>query len=208
MLAIYTGRGVAPEVNLREHISHTPPQSLNKAEPTLVSKPRGDVTRSPKQGYQWPHKWACVQQKFKKTRMHTGCVLAERWLYSGGDTPPQKLQTPPTPENFRPTPTPAPRKFQTPPENFRHPPKISDTPPENFRPPPASDQTAPPPWTEFLIHACENIKLAQTTFRPVTNLEVRWNSLDQSALVAQTCLRCKLHTFYFFVCQIWQYCTD
>ena len=26
----------------------------------------GDVTRSPKQGYQWPHKWTCVQQKFKK----------------------------------------------------------------------------------------------------------------------------------------------
>ena len=31
MLAIYTGRGVAPEVNLRECISHTPPQSSNKA---------------------------------------------------------------------------------------------------------------------------------------------------------------------------------
>ena len=31
MLAIYTGRGVTPEVNLREHISHTPLQSSNKA---------------------------------------------------------------------------------------------------------------------------------------------------------------------------------
>ena len=31
MLAIYTSRGVAPEVNLREHISDMPPQSLNKA---------------------------------------------------------------------------------------------------------------------------------------------------------------------------------
>ena len=40
MLAIYTGRGVAPEVNLREHISHMPPQSSNKAEPTLALKPR------------------------------------------------------------------------------------------------------------------------------------------------------------------------
>ena len=39
MLAICTGRGVTPEVNLREHISHTPPQSLNKAEPTLALKP-------------------------------------------------------------------------------------------------------------------------------------------------------------------------
>ena len=31
MLAIITGRGVAQEVNLREHISRTPLQSLNKA---------------------------------------------------------------------------------------------------------------------------------------------------------------------------------
>ena len=50
-------RGVAPEVNLRERISCTSPQSSNKAEPTLALKPRGDVTRSLKQGYQWPHKW-------------------------------------------------------------------------------------------------------------------------------------------------------
>ena len=35
MLAIYTGRGVAPEVNLGEHISRTPLQSSKKAEPTL-----------------------------------------------------------------------------------------------------------------------------------------------------------------------------
>ena len=68
MLAIYTGRGVTPEVNLREHISCMPLQSSNKAEPTLVLKPRGDVTRSPKQGYQWPQKWTCVQQKLKKKK--------------------------------------------------------------------------------------------------------------------------------------------
>ena len=55
-VAIYTGRGVAPEVNLRECISHMPSQSSNKAEPTLALKLRGDVTRSPKQGYQWPQK--------------------------------------------------------------------------------------------------------------------------------------------------------
>ena len=66
MLALYIGKGVTLEVNLRECISHMPPHSLNKAEPTLALKPRGDVTRSPKQGYQWPHKWTCVQQKFKK----------------------------------------------------------------------------------------------------------------------------------------------
>ena len=32
--------------------------------PTLASKPRGHITRSPKQGYQWPYKWKCVQQIF------------------------------------------------------------------------------------------------------------------------------------------------
>ena len=39
MLALYTGKCVAPQVNLRERISHS---LHNKAEP------RGDVTRSPK----------------------------------------------------------------------------------------------------------------------------------------------------------------
>ena len=61
MLAIYTGRGVAREVNVREHLSHMPLQSSNKAEPTLALKPRGDVTRSLKQ---WPQKWTCIQQNF------------------------------------------------------------------------------------------------------------------------------------------------
>ena len=32
--------------------------------PTLALKPRRDVTRSPKQGYQWPQKWTCLHQKF------------------------------------------------------------------------------------------------------------------------------------------------
>ena len=68
MLALYTGKGVTPEVNLREHILRAPLPNANKAEPTLALKPRGDVSRSPKQGYQWPHKWACVQQKFKKKK--------------------------------------------------------------------------------------------------------------------------------------------
>ena len=68
MLAIYIGRGVAPEVNLRERISHMPLKSSNKAEPTLALKPRGDVTRNLKQRYQRPQKWTCVQQKFKKKK--------------------------------------------------------------------------------------------------------------------------------------------
>ena len=45
MLALYTGKGVAPGVNLRECISHTPLPSANKAEPTLALKPRGDITK-------------------------------------------------------------------------------------------------------------------------------------------------------------------
>ena len=60
--------GVTPEVNLRECETHMPPPSANKAEPTLALKPTEDVTRSPKQGYQWPHKKdSCPPKKnFKK----------------------------------------------------------------------------------------------------------------------------------------------
>ena len=45
--------------------------SLNKAEPSLALKPRGDVTRSPKQGYQWTH----VLQKLKKSKDRTSLSL-------------------------------------------------------------------------------------------------------------------------------------
>ena len=38
-------------------------KKANKAEPTLALKPKGDITRNPKQGYQWPQKWTCVRQK-------------------------------------------------------------------------------------------------------------------------------------------------
>ena len=65
MLALYTVRDVAPEVNLWECISCTPLQSSKKAEPTPALKPRGTVNRSPKQGYQWPHKWTYAQQNFQ-----------------------------------------------------------------------------------------------------------------------------------------------
>ena len=48
---------------------------VNKAEPTLALKPRGDVTRNPKQGYQWPQKRTCVRQKLYGllfcTKIHT-----------------------------------------------------------------------------------------------------------------------------------------
>ena len=62
----YTVKGVAPEVNPREYISRTPPPSANKAEPTLALKPRGDVTRSPKQGYQWPTNGHVSKKNLKK----------------------------------------------------------------------------------------------------------------------------------------------
>ena len=44
----------------------------NKAEPTLALKPRGDVTRNPKQGYQWPQKRTCVRQKLLKKKKKSG----------------------------------------------------------------------------------------------------------------------------------------
>ena len=53
MLAIKRLAGVAPEVDLSESIYYTSTKA-NKAGSTLVLRPRGDVTRNPKQGYQWP----------------------------------------------------------------------------------------------------------------------------------------------------------
>ena len=69
MLATKRLARVAPEVDLGECTLHLPPQKSNKAEPTLALKPRGDVTRNPKQGYQWPQKRTCVSAKnFKKKK--------------------------------------------------------------------------------------------------------------------------------------------
>ena len=42
--------------------------AMRLRQPTLALKPRGDVTRNPKQGYQWPQKWTCVRQKLYKKR--------------------------------------------------------------------------------------------------------------------------------------------
>ena len=36
--------------------------------PTLALKPRGDITRTPKQGYQWPHKKDLCHPKIKKRK--------------------------------------------------------------------------------------------------------------------------------------------
>ena len=57
-LALYTYNGVTP---FRELYHVRLWQSANKAA-HCGFKPRGDITRR----YQWPKKWTCVQQKFKK----------------------------------------------------------------------------------------------------------------------------------------------
>ena len=42
--------------------------------PTLALKPRGDVTRSPKQGYQWPHKKdLCPPNFLLKKSLNSNC---------------------------------------------------------------------------------------------------------------------------------------
>ena len=51
MLATKTFAGVAPEVNLGEHLTHTPLPCVNKL-PTLALKHRAYVIRSPKYVYQ------------------------------------------------------------------------------------------------------------------------------------------------------------
>ena len=40
-------------------------------------KPRGDVTKSPKQGYQWPHKKDLCPPKFKKKKKLLPILFAE-----------------------------------------------------------------------------------------------------------------------------------
>ena len=49
---------VAPSGSQGIHITFAAAKA-NKAEPTLALKPRGYVTRNPKQGYQWPKNRTC-----------------------------------------------------------------------------------------------------------------------------------------------------
>ena len=71
-LGCHTGRQEVSRCHTRGesqgmcNITCMPPLSSNKAEPTLALKPRGDVTRSPKQGYQWTHKKDSCPPKIKK----------------------------------------------------------------------------------------------------------------------------------------------
>ena len=81
-------------------------------------------------------------------------------------TPPEKLKTRPTPQKKLETP---PEKLETPPKNWRPPEKLEiplgpdQSPPRKIGDPPGPDQTPPCGQT----HACKNITLAKTSFRPV-----------------------------------------
>ena len=73
MLATKRFAGVAPEVNLKDHTSYTPPASANKVAHSGLETQRR-CHQKLKTGYRWPHKRTRVYQKFKKkstTKFHT-----------------------------------------------------------------------------------------------------------------------------------------
>ena len=72
VLAAKRSACVAPEVDLGECILHSLLQEANKAEHTLTLKHRGDITRNPKQGYQWPQKGHVSAKKLLKKRKQGG----------------------------------------------------------------------------------------------------------------------------------------
>ena len=59
ILAARRSAGVTPEVKLGEHLMHNLHQAWMRLT-ILALKPRGDVSRSPKQGYQWLHKMIII----------------------------------------------------------------------------------------------------------------------------------------------------
>ena len=83
ILAAKRSAGVTPEVNLREHVTHMIPPSVNKAAHSGFETQR-DVTRSPKQGYQWLCKKDFYPPKFKKKR-GTSPVTIINTSCSGGE---------------------------------------------------------------------------------------------------------------------------
>ena len=54
-------------------------KNIYKAEPTLALKPEEDVTKNPKQGYQWPWKRTCVRQKLKVKVSVTVSLIQSCW---------------------------------------------------------------------------------------------------------------------------------
>ena len=68
MLATKRSAGVAPEVNLGNLLDADNKHTIDGIHPSF--KPREGVTRSPKQGYQLPHKRTNVLQKFVKKKLN------------------------------------------------------------------------------------------------------------------------------------------
>ena len=69
ILAVKRSAGVTPEVNLRNSTQ----ARKHASESTLTLKPRADITRSPKQGYQWSHKKDMCPPKILKKRKKGTC---------------------------------------------------------------------------------------------------------------------------------------
>ena len=64
------------------YITFASAKIANKAEPTLALKPRGDVTRNPKQGYQWPPKKdMCPPKTLKKKKKVVNALVASLFVY-------------------------------------------------------------------------------------------------------------------------------
>ena len=62
------------------YITFSSTKNVKKAEPTRPLKPRGDVTRNPKQGYQWPPKKDVCSTNFfftKNTARNLNAFLKE-----------------------------------------------------------------------------------------------------------------------------------
>ena len=73
ILATKRSAGVTQEVNLRKCVTHMPPISVNKSDQSGF-EPRGDVIRSPEQGYQWSHKKKLCPPKAYKKELDYDCV--------------------------------------------------------------------------------------------------------------------------------------
>ena len=75
MLTSIQSAGVAPEVNLRNRA-----QARKRAseKSTLVLKHKADITRSPKQGYQWPlKKDSCPTKILKKRKIDNPVIFRD-----------------------------------------------------------------------------------------------------------------------------------
>ena len=78
MLASKRLVGAIPKVNLGVHVTHICLHQPQIRFPPLALKRWGDVTRSPKQGYQWPHKKDLYPPNIKKKDIKTKTGSGER----------------------------------------------------------------------------------------------------------------------------------